>query len=90
MSIRVRVVVSGRVQGVFFRVACATEARRRGLAGSVRNLPDGRVEAIVEGPPSDVEELVAWCRTGPDHARVDAIEIETLDPIGETGFRVTG
>ncbi len=87
---RVRVVASGLVQGVFFRVECAAEARGRGLAGTVRNLPDGRVEAILEGPAPVVDQMVAWCRSGPEHARVDEVEIETLDPLGETGFRVTG
>jgi acylphosphatase len=90
MSTRVRVTVSGRVQGVFFRATCASEARRRGLAGSVRNLADGRVEAVFEGPAAEVGEMVAWCRAGPGHARVDGVETEHLEPLGETGFHVTG
>lgn len=85
-----RVVVAGRVQGVFFRTTCAAEARRRGLSGSVRNLPDGRVEAIFEGPSGQVEQMVAWSRRGPNLARVDDVETVALEPIGEAGFRVVG
>ncbi|HEX5951236.1 MAG TPA: acylphosphatase [Actinomycetota bacterium] len=87
---RVRVVVTGRVQGVFFRATCAREARDLGLAGSVRNLPDGRVEAIFEGPEADVDRMVGWCRLGPEYARVDAVEITPEPPAGERGFAVTG
>lgn len=87
---RVRVTVSGRVQGVFYRASCARLARERGLAGSVRNRPDGRVEAVFEGPDGAVDQMVDWCRRGPDHARVDEIEIADERPVGEAGFRVTG
>ena len=80
--------VRGRVQGVFFRATCAREARRRGLGGFVRNLPDGAVEAAFEGPPAQVDEMVAWCREGPRHARVDSVEERTEDPLGEVEFRV--
>ena len=62
---RVHVFVSGRVQGVFYRVECANRARDAGLGGFVRNLPDGRVEAAFEGPAEDVDALVAWSREGP-------------------------
>jgi acylphosphatase len=87
---RVRVTVSGRVQGVFFRVSCADEARGRELSGWVRNAPGGRVEAAFEGRDADVDALVAWCRTGPTHARVDTLEV-TEEPLsGEEGFRVAG
>ena len=82
--------VSGRVQGVFFRTTCAAEARRRGVSGSVRNLPDGRVEAVFEGPSGQVEEMVAWCRRGPNLAWVDDVETVALEPIGEAGFRIVG
>lgn len=87
---RVRVIVTGRVQGVFFRVTCAREARSLGLAGSVRNLPDGRVEAVFEGLDAHVDRMVDWCRRGPDHARVDALEITSEAPAGERGFAVSG
>ena len=68
---RVRVIVSGLVQGVFYRATCARLARDRGLAGSVRNRPDGRVEAVFEGPDDAVGSMVEWCRHGPDLASVD-------------------
>jgi acylphosphatase len=87
---RVRVVVEGRVQGVFFRSTCASLARRRGLTGFVRNLPDGRVEAAFEGIDDDVDALVAWCGVGPDHARVDGVEITAEEVRGERDFRVAG
>jgi acylphosphatase len=82
--------VAGRVQGVFFRATCAHLARQAGLGGYVRNLPDGRVEAAFEGPDEAVERLVRWCRTGPDHARVDEVEVVAEAPVGDTAFRVTG
>lgn len=81
--------VRGRVQGVFFRASCAEEARRRGVAGFVRNLPDGAVEAAFEGPVDDVEVMVAWCRTGPPLARVQRVDTEVQDPVGESRFVVT-
>jgi acylphosphatase len=87
---RVRVVVVGRVQGVFFRSTCAGLARRRGIAGFVRNLPDGSVEAAFEGIDDDVDALVAWCGVGPDHARVDRVEVFAEEVRGDRDFRVTG
>jgi acylphosphatase len=86
---RVRIVVSGRVQGVFFRATCAREARARGLAGWVRNRPDGAVEAVFEGPGRLVDEMVAWCRRGPELAHVDAARVSEETPTGERDFRVT-
>jgi len=85
---RARVLVTGRVQGVFFRAMCAREAEERGLAGWVRNLPDGRVEALFEGPSGPVGAMVEWCRTGPPHARVDAIEVLDEPPSGVARFVV--
>jgi acylphosphatase len=87
---RVCVNVSGRVQGVFYRATCARLAREKGLAGSVRNRPDGGVEAVFEGPPDAVEDMIAWCRQGPELARVDEVEIRDEEPRGEARFRVTG
>lgn len=87
---RVRVVASGRVQGVFYRATCARLARRLGLGGSVRNLPDGRVEAVFEGPESLVDEMVDWSRSGPDLALVERLEVLAEEPVGDTEFRVTG
>ena len=85
---RVRVAVSGRVQGVFFRASCAQEARRLGLAGWVRNDADGSVEAVFEGPDADVEAVLAWCRRGPRDARVERIDISPEALTGENGFRI--
>ncbi|HEY2936865.1 MAG TPA: acylphosphatase [Gaiellaceae bacterium] len=87
---RVRVVASGRVQGVFYRASCARLARGLGLTGYVRNLPDGRVEAAFEGPDVAVDEMIAWSGVGPDLANVDHLDAVVEDPLGETGFRVTG
>jgi acylphosphatase len=86
---RMRVTVHGRVQGVFYRATCARLARDAGLSGHVRNLPDGGVEAAFEGPDADVDQLVEWCRTGPEMARVDKIEIVAEQPRGEQEFRVS-
>ena len=72
---RVRVIASGRVQGVFYRATCARLARRLGLGGSVRNLPDGRVEAVFEGPERLVDEMVDWSGSGPDLALVERLEV---------------
>lgn len=83
---RLRVVVSGRVQGVGFRYGIASRGRSLGIGGSVRNLADGTVEAFLEGPRPRVESLVDWCRRGPSGARVDGIELEEESPIGEAEF----
>jgi acylphosphatase len=76
-----RVLVSGRVQGVFFRYTCAREAARASLRGSVRNLADGRVEAVFQGPKPAVERMISWCHEGPPAARVTDVSVswETLD-----------
>jgi len=87
---RVHLVVSGRVQGVFYRATCVREAERRGLAGWVRNLPDGRVEAAIEGPEAEVEAMVAWCRQGPPAARVDEMTVQDEPLAGGAGFVVRG
>ena len=86
---RVRVVIEGRVQGVFFRAATKDEARARGLAGWARNLPDGRVEAVFEGDKAIVENMLAWCRKGPPYAYVTRVEVEWQAYVGDlTDFRV--
>ncbi|HEX2486590.1 MAG TPA: acylphosphatase [Myxococcota bacterium] len=87
--VRRRVVVHGRVQGVFFRGATQAEARAAGVAGFVRNLPDGSVEAVFEGPAERVDELVAFCRRGPPAARVERVEVSEEPVEGLAGFRVT-
>lgn len=85
---RVRVIVAGRVQGVFFRVETADRARSLGLAGSVRNRPDGAVEAVFEGNEDRVDALVRWCARGPAGARVDTVNVEPEEPLGEHGFSI--
>jgi acylphosphatase len=85
---RRRVLVSGRVQDVFFRDSTRREAGRVGVAGWVRNLPDGRVEAVFEGGEDAVERMVAWCREGPDSADVADIEAYDEEPKGLTTFEV--
>jgi acylphosphatase len=80
--------VTGRVQGVWFRESCREVANRLGVTGSVRNRADGRVEVIAEGGPSEVEALVAWCRSGPPAADVTDVVVTDERPEGLTGFRV--
>jgi len=83
-----RVVVRGRVQGVFFRDSCAGQARGAGVAGWIRNRADGTVEAWFEGRPQAVENLVTWCRQGPRHAEVTDVEVAAVSPAGLEGFRI--
>ena len=85
---RARVVVSGRVQGVFFRDETSRRARSLGVAGWVANRPDGAVEAVFEGGRDAVESMVAWCGRGPSGARVDDVQTAWEDPRGEDGFAV--
>jgi acylphosphatase len=87
-TVRRRVHVAGRVQGVWFRESCRDRAWGAGVAGWVRNLDDGRVEIVLEGPPAAVDEVVAWCRDGPPRARVDRVGVVEEEPVGEQGFRV--
>lgn len=89
MSTRaVRVFVSGRVQGVFYRASTVEQATRAGLTGWVRNLPDGRVEAHLEGSQAAIDRVVIWCRQGPPLARVDDLQVEARDPEGHDDFAV--
>jgi len=76
MKKRYHVRISGRVQGVYFRANTCRQARAFGLTGWVRNLPDGRVEAVFEGERNNAEAMLAWCRTGTPPARVDHVEAE--------------
>ena len=86
--IRRRVVVHGRVQGVFFRDTVRRHAVSEGVAGWVRNRPDGTVEAVFEGAPDAVEALVAICHEGPRGARVDRVDVAEDNPSGLVGFRI--
>ena len=83
-----RVVVSGRVQGVFFRDSCREEAEAAGVDGWARNTAEGTVEAWFEGSPAAVERLVEWCRSGPRRADVDGVEVHEEDPTGQDRFRI--
>lgn len=86
---RAHVFISGRVQGVNFRSATRDQARVGGVAGWVRNLDDGRVEAVFEGQKAAVERAVSWCYGGPSHARVDRVEVHWQPPTGdEQGFSI--
>ena len=83
-----RVVVSGDVQGVFFRDSARREARRLGVTGWIRNRPDGRVEAHLEGPEDAVAALVRWCGEGPRHATVEDVRVSDAGPEGSDGFAI--
>jgi acylphosphatase len=86
---RAHVYVSGRVQGVFFRAETADMANSLGLAGWVRNLPDGRVEVLFEGEKEDVEKAVDFCRRGPPGAHVRNLDVKWEEWIGEfQDFRI--
>ncbi len=81
--------VSGRVQGVFFRDTCRKLAQAEGVGGWARNLGDGRLEACFEGAEEAVDRMVAWCREGPAMAEVDSVEVFQEEPQGESSFTVT-
>jgi acylphosphatase len=86
--IRRRVVAQGRVQGVFFRDSVRRRAEAAGVAGWVRNTPEGSVEAVLEGDPAAVEDLVEFCRRGPSRAEVTSAQVMDEEPEGLTGFEV--
>ncbi|MDQ3265457.1 MAG: acylphosphatase [Myxococcota bacterium] len=86
---RVRLRITGRVQGVFFRESTRREATRLGLQGWVRNLDDGSVEAVVQGLAGDVETMVQWCHRGPQLARVESVQVtDEADAAALGDFRV--
>jgi acylphosphatase len=84
----VRVRISGRVQGVFFRTSCARVAEDLGIAGWVRNLPVGDLEAVFQGEDQAVTDMLTWCKEGPPHARVERVEVDDEPAFPETGFRI--
>jgi acylphosphatase len=86
--VRVHAVVSGRVQGVWYRESCRREAERLGVGGWVRNRPDGRVEIEAEGPRPAVDALLTWATHGPPRAIVDRVAMDDRAPQGESRFRV--
>jgi acylphosphatase len=82
--------VSGRVQGVWFRASAREHAVALGLDGDARNLADGRVELHAEGTAEAIESFLAWCGAGPAGARVDTVAVEDQEPVGgPAGFRIT-
>jgi acylphosphatase len=87
-DVRVHVFVEGKVQGVWFRDSAWQEAKRLGLTGWVRNLQDGRVEAVYEGTRETVEEMLAWTNRGPERADVIRVEILDEEPKGEQAFKI--
>lgn len=87
---RARLLIEGRVQGVFFRASAAATANRLGVKGWVRNRPDGAVELLAEGEKETIDDLVAWCRRGPNGARVENVGVEWEEFRGEfSAFRIT-
>jgi acylphosphatase len=82
-KIRAHLKIHGRVQGVFFRATTQEEALRLGLTGWVRNCPDGSVETVAEGELEKIEEFIRWCRHGPPSARVERVDVEKSDHLGE-------
>ena len=82
-KVRARIIVSGIVQGVFFRASTTDIARANNVCGWVKNNPDGTVEAVLEGDRRDVAAVIEWCRTGPPAARVDGVRVEWEEFKGE-------
>ncbi len=86
---RAHVRIAGQVQGVFFRDSTRQKAEELNLAGWVKNLPDGRVEAVFEGPPDEVKKMLRWCEEGPRQATVENVDTDIEDPVGDlSGFEV--
>lgn len=84
--VRFRIFISGKVQGVFYRANTKLEAQKRGITGWVRNLPDGRVEAVFEGPSENVGDMVEWCRKGSSAAVVESVKIAEKKDISGAEF----
>ncbi len=86
---RAHIIVSGRVQGVFYRSSTRKKAHSLGLEGFVKNLADGTVEIMVEGSKSDIQQLISWSHKGPPSARVDSVDVDWMDPTNEfSGFSI--
>src|SRR5918996_2087511 len=85
---RTRVIIHGRVQGVFFRDTLRRRAESRGVAGWVSNRADGTVEAVLEGRESDIEALLGFCRQGPARAEVERVAVSSEPPEGLVGFKI--
>lgn len=90
MSVRARILITGLVQGVFFRREITDLARNLGVTGWVRNIPDGSVEVICEGDKDKLDRVIQFCRVGPSGARVRNVDVDWFDFRGEfRGFRIT-
>jgi acylphosphatase len=87
-TIRRRLVVHGRVQGVFYRDSTREAARNEGVAGWAANRSDGSVEVVLEGPPDAVESVVGYCRRGPSSADVHSVDEHEEPPEGLSGFQI--
>lgn len=83
-----QLIVRGMVQGVWFRASAEKAAGQHGVSGWVRNCPDGTVEIFAEGTQQGVEAFIHWCRGGPPLARVEAVDVDWVDPVGMTRFEV--
>jgi len=79
---RVHILISGKVQGVFFRQAMKVTSIKNSVYGSVQNLNDGRVEAILEGDADNVNTVIEWCYNGPANSRVESVEVKNEEPTG--------
>ncbi|MBN1502333.1 acylphosphatase [Candidatus Woesearchaeota archaeon] len=89
MRRRVHIIVSGTVQGVFYRSETKEKATELGLVGWVRNASKGNVEIIAEGPEENLKQLIQWCRHGPPNAEVDDIDIEWFGPVNDfSSFKI--
>jgi len=86
--VRARVIISGSVQGVFFREGIKREAEDLDLKGWAKNIENGEVEAILEGPENIVKEVIFYCQKGPKMAKVQSIKVEYEDPLGEDTFEI--
>lgn len=85
---RAHVFIKGKVQGVWFRASTKEVAQRLGLKGWVKNLPDGRVEAVFEGDEDKLKQAIEWCREGPPGAVVTDVEVVFEEPKGESDFHI--
>lgn len=87
-TVRAHLIISGRVQGVWFRASTREVAQKLGVNGWVRNIPGGRVEAVFEGDPEAVSKAIEWCHQGPPGARVEKVDVSWEEPQGEKGFTI--
>ena len=83
MTARVHLLITGRVQGVWYRANTQKKAKALDLKGWVKNLPNGQVEAIFEGEKEKIDQIIEWCKKGPSFARVDGVKIEWETPVGK-------